>query len=96
METQIGTYGDAYQDHVNDVIVNGGTTADVDVAIAEYNDLGRPDWHGSSAYYAWRAATKHVCTSCGVAYSYNDKLDGSPQAVRTCLACLQRKDPNGI
>lgn len=96
MEKQIGTYGESYLAWLHHIIENGGGTAFIDKAVQEYNDMGRPDWHGSVPYYSWRQDAQHVCTRCGGTYQYGDKLDGAPGTVQTCLPCLQKKAPDGV
>ena len=58
------TYRDLYTEHLLRKIEEGGTDADMEAAVTEYNYLGSPLYGGGTTSMKWMRETKLPCNTC--------------------------------
>lgn len=79
------TYRDLYQEHLLTVIDAGGTDADMEIAVEEYNHLGSPLFMGGTLSMEWMIKTKLPCNRCGVPFVAPHNDDEGPSLLDEVL-----------
>jgi len=85
----VATYLSAYQTHLETLMRIGGTPAEMESCVEEYNTAGVPGFLGSPAFEAWVKREPHTCSTCQKVY--RDAGEVSATAEQTCSTCRDTK-----
>jgi hypothetical protein len=86
------TYKEAYTEHLRNKLGSGGTPAEMEEAVTEFNTVERANWSGSSAFTKWAEAKTHICERCDRRFTPEPGNPIDVAAVVDCAECVKNAE----
>lgn len=86
----MATYKQAYEAHLVNRMEEGGTPADMEACLLDYNAVGLPTFVPQALYKAWFFSESHVCTTCAKEFKFTTIEPVQVNNETTCHVCLSR------
>lgn len=83
------TYKEAYTEHLRNRLNTGGSPAEMEEAITEFNSVETPRWTGSTTFTKWAENHLFICDRCDRRYNLEPGNSVEIENAINCMECVK-------